>query len=89
MRPSNVPVTAGWRLVSIGLQDARVSLEGIDPWKHEWRRCPQESITVAHPSYPAERHTMFVYEISARERTVKFATGEFSNGVWGFYLPAD
>lgn len=87
MKSSTVPVTAGWKLVSIGLQDTRVSLAGIDPWKHEWRRRAGESITVAHPSYPAERHTMFVYEISIGERTIEFAAGEFSNGVWGFFVP--
>lgn len=87
MKTSNIPVTAGWQLVSIGLQDRPVSFDGIDPWKQEWRRCADESITVAHPSYPAERHTMFVYEVSTRGRTVKFAAGEFSNGVWGFFVP--
>jgi len=45
------------------------------------------SITVAHPSYPAQRHTMFTYEAVAPSGTVAFAAGEFSNGVWGFFVP--
>lgn len=89
MKPTDTPVTAGWKFVSIGFEGAPVSLRGIDPWKHPWRRRARESIVVAHPSYPAERHTMFVYELDISERTIEFAAGEFSNGVWGFFLPSD
>jgi hypothetical protein len=31
---------------------------------------------------------MWVYELRSGGKTVKFAAGEFSNGVWGFYVPA-
>lgn len=79
-------ITPGWRLLSIGLEEKSVTVDGADLWKHEWRR-RGESITVAHPSYPAERHTMFVYEIDLPGRHIKFAAGEFSNGVWGFFVP--
>jgi hypothetical protein len=41
-----------------------------------------------HPSYPSERHTMFVYKLEIDGRTIEFAAGEYSNGVWGFYEPA-
>ena len=81
-------VTPGWRLVAIGLQGMRVSLGGLDPWKLEWRALGEPPITVAHPSYPRERHSMEVYALRAGDGTVRFAAGEFSNGVWGFYVPA-
>jgi hypothetical protein len=81
-------ITPGWKLVSIGLDGEPVTVDDVDLWKHEWRRC-SESITVAHPSYPAERHTMFVYELVLPARRIKFAAGEFSNGVWGFFLPGE
>lgn len=82
-------LTPGWRFVSIGVEGSDVSLEGVNPWKHarEWRRTDDEPIVVAHPSYPAERHRMFVYELTVHTKTVKFAAGEFSNGVWGIYMP--
>ena len=79
-------ITPGWKLLSIGSVDSSVIVDGADLWKHDWRR-RGESITVAHPSYPAERHTMFVYEIDPAGRRIKFAAGEFSNGVWGFFVP--
>jgi hypothetical protein len=79
-------VTPGWRLVAIGLAHEAVTLRGHDLWTQQWLRRGDESITVAHPSYPAERHTMFVYRLEV-DPTVVFAAGEFSNGVWGFFEP--
>jgi hypothetical protein len=32
---------------------------------------------------------MFVYELVLPARRIKFAAGEFSNGVWGFFLPGE
>jgi hypothetical protein len=29
---------------------------------------------------------MFVYELDSETGPIKFAAGEFSNGVWGFYV---
>jgi hypothetical protein len=88
-RPMQRDPTPGWLFVSIGFEGAEISLGGVNPWKHEreWRRTGEAPITVAHPSYPAERHEMHVYELVLPDRTIKFATGEFSNGGWGFYEP--
>ena len=82
-------VTPGWRFVSIGPAGQRVVLDGIDLWKHEreWRRTGEDPITVAHPNYPAERHTMFVYDLVLPDKRIRFAVGEFSNGVYGFFAP--
>lgn len=80
-------ITPGWTFLWIGFETAPVIVDGVDLWKHEWRRCG-DSIVVGHPSYPAERHTMFVYEVAVGARTITFAAGEFSNGVWGFFRPA-
>jgi hypothetical protein len=30
---------------------------------------------------------MFVYELVLPNKKIKFAAGEFSNGVYGFYVP--
>ena len=85
----NGDVTPGWNLVSIDVEGAEVTLEGIDLWKHEgeWRRTGEDPITVAHPSSPAQRHQMFVYELAFPSKRIRFAAGEFSNGVFGFYSP--
>jgi hypothetical protein len=31
---------------------------------------------------------MFVYEMTGSAPPIRFAAGEFSNGVWGFFVPA-
>jgi hypothetical protein len=86
-RNGNTPITPGWRFVHIGFERDAIDIGGgIDPWKVDWVDT-RTSIVVAHPSYPSQRHSMFVYEAFGSEPPVVFAAGEFSNGVWGFYVP--
>ena len=80
-------VTLGWNRVAIGFEGDAVSLDGLHPWQVKWHSLG-EWITVSHPSYPQQRHDMRVYELRADRRIVTFAASEFSNGVWGFYVPA-
>jgi len=79
-------LTKGWKFVSIGFEGDEVLLDGLNPWQNEWYDLEEASIIVAHPSYPEQRHSMEISELRANGRTVKFAAGEFSNGVWGFYV---
>ena len=81
-------VTPGWKHIAIGVEGDKVALAGLDPWQLEWHELGEPPITVAHPSYPQQRHPMCVYELRSGGKSVKFAAGEFSNGVWGFYVPA-
>jgi hypothetical protein len=79
-------ITPGWRSVFIGLESTPVKIKGFELWKHEWEDLG-ETIVVAHPSHPHERHTMFVYRVAADGKSLRFAAGEYSNGVWGFHEP--
>jgi hypothetical protein len=81
------PITPGWRFVSIGFEGEPTDVGGgIDPWKVTWTST-HGRIVVAHPSYPNERHTMFTYEVADTDPPVVFAAGEYSNLVYGFYVP--
>jgi hypothetical protein len=85
-------ITPGWRFVAIVCSSDPVDLEGLNPWDHKWVGDWSKRVIVAHPSYPAQRHDMSVYEMRGLdrqgiERAVRFAAGEFSNSVYGFYLP--
>lgn len=72
----------------IGLEGDAVDIEGLNPWAvSDWGPSIGR-ITVAHPSHPAERHTMSTYRVPGPSGMVEFAAGEFSNGVWGHYAPA-
>jgi hypothetical protein len=81
------PVTQGWHLLHIGFEGDDVSVAGINPWKVGNWISTGDRITVAHPSYPAQRHTMHVCVLSPEHAESVFAAGEFSNGVWGIFIP--
>jgi hypothetical protein len=59
-------------------------IDGIDVWKHEWVTVSGEAATVTDPLY-GQTFRFHVYEINAEGRTIRFAAGEFSNSVFGFY----
>ena len=77
----------GWRFVSIGWEGDTTDVGGVNPWDVKWTHTDRR-ITVAHPSYPSQRHTMFINEVAGSIPAITFAADEFSNGVWGFYVPA-
>lgn len=77
----------GWRFVSIGLEGQATNVGGINLWDVEWTPT-HGRIIVAHPAYPSQRHTMLTYEVAEAIPPVVFAAGEFSDGVWGFFVPA-
>lgn len=88
MPADNGAVTPGWRLLHVGFEGDDVSVTGINLWEVGSWTSTGARITVAHPSYPAQRHTMQVYVLDPRDAGSLFAAGEFSNGVWGIYVPA-
>jgi hypothetical protein len=80
-------VTPGWSLLGIVTEGSAVQVDGINLWDHAWEPASSRSITVAHPTYPDQRHQMWVYKLHGVSDSVLFAAGEFSNSVWGFYTP--
>ena len=64
----------------------RFLIGGINVWEHEWARVEGATANVRDPAY----HSPFefpVYEMASEGIRVVFASGEFSNGVFGFYIP--
>jgi hypothetical protein len=88
-KDGETPLTPGWRFASIGFERDPVDIgAGIDPWQVSWVDT-RTWIVVAHPSYPTQRHTTHVYEVAGTDPPRVFAAGEFSNGVWGIYVPEE
>jgi hypothetical protein len=77
-----------WKSVGIVVEGNPISIGGLNPWDFEWRRVQDEPVQLPHPSYPNQKHSMWVYEVESDGRKVRFATGELSANVWGFYVPA-
>jgi hypothetical protein len=77
-----------WKVVGVVIEGQPIDLEGLNPWKLEWRETQEDAIELPHPSYPTQRHRMRVYKMEGAGKIVKFAAGELSANVWGFYLPS-
>jgi hypothetical protein len=82
-----VDADQGWHFVSIGLEGQPTVVAGVNLWAVKWTAAGGH-ITVAHPQYPSQRHQMSIYEVAGSAPPIQFAAGEFSNGVWGFYIPS-
>lgn len=86
-RQADRPTT--WRLVDVVTEGRPIDVEGIDPWRHEWKRTGRPPIEMPHPSHAHQRHRMDIYEVQHAGRNVTFAAGELSANVWAFYLPEE
>ncbi|GAB3839737.1 hypothetical protein [Hymenobacter jeollabukensis] len=74
-----------WHFLGSCLDGESFLISGLDVWQHPWRSQP-ESATVTDPIYGVSK-VFGVYAIGPAEAPVRFAAGEFSNCVWGFYRP--
>ncbi|MCL1036106.1 hypothetical protein L2750_02910 [Shewanella submarina] len=88
---SSQPIVAdgqntGWHLLKVAAQGEPVVIGGRNVWTLAWQETEQQ-ISVEHPDYPGQIHSLDVYELQTEEQTLMFAAGELSNNVWCFYLP--
>jgi uncharacterized protein (DUF433 family) len=74
-----------WKFVGATAEGETISISGIDVWKHPWVDT-KERVEVKDPLYQQE-FTFHIYTIDCAGVSVQFAAGEFSNGIFGFYLP--
>jgi hypothetical protein len=67
------------------LESTPVMLGSLDLWQESWTRL-DERVTV-WPRARNESYELSAYSTVMQGRTVTFAAGEVSNGVWVFYRP--
>jgi hypothetical protein len=77
----------GWGVLGIVAEGQPIYVGGLNLWDHEWRQVEIDPIELPHPQYPLQMHQMRVCEIEGSVKQVKFAAGEVSANVWGFYVP--
>jgi len=77
-----------WRAIGVVIEEQPIRIHGLNVWDFAWTRLPDPPVELFHPSYPSQLHVMDVYEITANGNRVRFAAGELSANVWGFYVPA-
>lgn len=76
-----------WRAVHVGLEGDDLEIDSVKIWQEDWRRIDGEGLELPHPSYPRQRHGFRVCEVGSIDHPVRFAVGELSNRVYGFYVP--
>jgi len=76
-----------WKHVKTIVDGEPFLVSGINIWEYEWKDTGR-GINILDPLY-GQPYTLPIYEISTDEQTITFATTEFSNCVWGIYLPID
>ena len=60
---------------------------GVNIFKYPWRNCGEKAV-VTDPRHGVEK-VFPVYEVEIGGTPHRFAGGEFSNGVFGVYLPEE
>jgi hypothetical protein len=73
-----------WKYIGTCTELQPFEIAGLNVWKFDWTRRGDRAY-VNDPLYNQE-FCFSVYEIRSGDHLVTFAAGEFSNGVWGFFL---
>ena len=75
-----------WTFLTSGTELQPVRIDGVNVWDHKW----QESGRKAEVTDPrrGQSFTFEVWSIATKKKSIQFAAGEFSNGIWGFYTEA-
>ncbi len=72
-----------WKFIKTGL-DGNCTLFGVNIFDYSWTNTGQK-VEVVDPKYN-QKYVLSVYTADIGKGFVTFATGEFSNGVYGFYV---
>ena len=72
-----------WKFETSGF-DGQCELFGVNIFQYRWRDCREKAVVI-DPHYGTEK-VFHVYEVEINGKIHRFAAGEFSNCVWGFYL---
>jgi len=77
-----------WRAVHVGMTKDGLTIDGADIWTLAWRRTREPALQLPHPAFPDQLDYFDIYEADGPAGRIRFAAGELSGGVWGFYVPA-
>lgn len=78
-----------WVYAGHSAQSSPFVMGKVGVWKHPWRRSDEPLVAVRDPFLCGQAFLFSVHVIEAGSGVVRFAAGEFSNGVWGFYVPEE
>lgn len=73
-----------WGFVGASFDGQEFMLDGVNVWNHKWTHDIPQKAEVIDPHY-GQKFQFTIWEIKTEGRTIRFAAGEFSACVWGFY----
>jgi len=73
-----------WKFLSSSVDGSSFVIDNIDVWKYDWVDTG-DRVIVKDPEYGKD-FNFIIWEIIKEPDKIKFAAGEFSDGVWGFYV---
>lgn len=77
--------TSNWSYFGATTDGDEFLIHGLNMWDHTWHPTG-ETAHVKDPLWNGE-FTFPVYQIRTETQTITFATGEFSNTIWGIFVP--
>lgn len=72
-----------WKFVKTGTE-GDCQIFGVNIFDYKWKNTGQK-VEVSDPIY-GQKHLLCIYDANIGDKTVIFASGEFSNSVYGFYV---
>jgi hypothetical protein len=79
--------TPRWQYVGHCVDGERFVIENVNVWDYKWQETNDPKAMVEDPQYH-QPFSFEVYEIEANGNRIRFAAGEYSNCIWGFYREA-
>lgn len=73
-----------WVFIGHSFEAEIFEIEEINVWEHHWQETG-EFAKLNDPLYTWQNYRFAVYSVTQGSKVIKFAAGEFSNTVWGFY----
>jgi hypothetical protein len=77
-----------WKFAGAVGDGEEFKINGVNVWSQKWAPVKGEFADVKDPSYKQD-FRFEVYTINNGAVAIKFAAGEFSNCIWGFYVMAE
>jgi hypothetical protein len=74
-----------WQFACSSNEGEAFQIGGLNVWEQGWQVVPGQEARINDPVYGQE-FIFRVFAIQDGEDKLEFAAGEFSNGVWGFYV---
>ena len=76
----------GWRNIHFGREGDRVSVNGVELWKQEWRWIGAQTVHLPHPMTGADTYSHMICEAGPTRRPARFAACKLPDGFWSFYV---